>query len=92
MKITCSDRDVLKFDQLPFNHPLFIMYSSGTTGKPKCIVHGAGGTLMKHLEEHQIQGNRGPDDVLLYYTTVGMFSTRAESLNFKTKKLLTSSQ
>jgi len=68
------------------------MYSSGTTGKPKCIVHGAGGTLMKHLEEHQIQGNRGPDDVLLYYTTVGMFSTRAESLNFKTKKLLTSSQ
>jgi len=48
-------KDVLKFEQLPFNTPLFIMYSSGTTGKPKCIVHGAGGTLMKHLEEHQIQ-------------------------------------
>jgi len=73
-------RDVLTFEQLPFNHPLFIMYSSGTTGKPKCIVHGAGGTLMKHLEEHQIQGNRGPKDVLLYYTTVGELS-RFETLS-----------
>ena len=52
------NRDVIRYEQLPFDHPLFIMYSSGTTGKPKCIVHGAGGTLMKHLEEHQIQGNR----------------------------------
>jgi acetoacetyl-CoA synthetase len=76
MKMIGFARDVLKFEQLPFNHPLFIMYSSGTTGKPKCIVHGAGGTLMKHLEEHQIQGNRGPEDVLLYYTTVGMVSAR----------------
>ena len=73
LNLSCedADRDVLKFEQLPFNHPLFIMYSSGTTGKPKCIVHGAGGTLMKHLEEHLIQGNRRPQDVLLYYTTVG---------------------
>lgn len=61
----------LNYEQLPFDHPLFIMYSSGTTGAPKCMVHGAGGTLMKHLEEHQIQGNRGPEDVLMYYTTIG---------------------
>ena len=61
----------LTFEQVPFSHPLFIMYSSGTTGAPKCMVHSVGGTLMKHLEEHQIQGNRGPSDVLLYYTTTG---------------------
>lgn len=61
----------LEFEQVPFNHPLFIMYSSGTTGAPKCMVHSVGGTLMKHLEEHQIQGNRTADDTLLYYTTIG---------------------
>ena len=61
----------IEYVQVPFNHPLFIMYSSGTTGAPKCIVHGVGGTLMKHLEEHRIQGNRSEDDVLLYYTTIG---------------------
>jgi acetoacetyl-CoA synthetase len=76
------DRDTLHFEQLPFNHPLFIMYSSGTTGKPKCIVHGAGGTLMKHLEEHQIQGNRSPEDVLLYYTTVGNLNTLKHVVRF----------
>ena len=45
----------LYFLQVSFDHPLFIMYSSGTTGKPKCMVHSVGGTLIKHLEEHQIQ-------------------------------------
>lgn len=45
---------VLTYEQVPFDHPLFIMYSSGTTGKPKCMVHSVGGTLMKHLEEHQV--------------------------------------
>jgi len=64
-------RDELRYEQLPFYHPLFIMYSSGTTGKPKCIVHGAGGTLMKHLEEHYVQGNRSDKDILFYYTTTG---------------------
>lgn len=61
----------LTFEQVPFHHPLFIMYSSGTTGAPKCMVHSVGGTLMKHLEEHQIQGNRSHQDVLMYYTTIG---------------------
>ena len=41
----------------PFNHPLFIMFSSGTTGKPKCIVHGAGGTLLEHVKEHRLHGD-----------------------------------
>jgi len=61
----------LQYEQVPFNHPLFIMYSSGTTGDPKCIVHSVGGTLLKHLEEHAIQGNRGDQDTLFYYTTTG---------------------
>jgi len=61
----------LEFTQVPFSHPLFIMYSSGTTGAPKCMVHSVGGTLMKHLEEHLIQGNRNDTDTLLYYTTTG---------------------
>ncbi|ESN93803.1 hypothetical protein HELRODRAFT_103160 [Helobdella robusta] len=61
----------LMFEQLPFNHPLFIMYSSGTTGIPKCMVHSSGGTLLKHLEEHLLQGNMKEDDILMYFTTTG---------------------
>uniref|UniRef100_A0A0K2TTA6 Acetoacetyl-CoA synthetase n=1 Tax=Lepeophtheirus salmonis TaxID=72036 RepID=A0A0K2TTA6_LEPSM len=61
----------LKFERVPFSHPLFIMFSSGTTGVPKCIIHSTGGTLLKHVEEHQIQGNRKAQDVVLYYTTTG---------------------
>ncbi|XP_078339308.1 acetoacetyl-CoA synthetase-like [Crassostrea virginica] len=61
----------LFFEQVPFSHPLFIMYSSGTTGAPKCMVHSVGGTLLKHLEEHVIQSNMARDDVFFYYTTVG---------------------
>ena len=45
----------LSYTQVPFSHPLFIMYSSGTTGAPKCMVHSVGGTLIKHLEEHVVQ-------------------------------------
>ena len=104
----------LVFEQVPFNHPLFVMFSSGTTGVPKCMVHSVGvsrswymcmlcsivslhyfiwprnslhpllnslytrttctfafqGTLIKHLEEHVLQGNLTSDDIMLYYTTV----------------------
>jgi acetoacetyl-CoA synthetase len=61
----------LQFEQLPFDHPLYIMYSSGTTGAPKCIVHGAGGTLLQQLKEHRLHTDLKPDDVLFYFTTCG---------------------
>ncbi len=61
----------LEFAQLPFNSPLYIMFSSGTTGVPKCIVHGAGGTLLQHLKEHALHTDLDRDDVLFYFTTCG---------------------
>jgi acetoacetyl-CoA synthetase len=61
----------IQFERLPFNHPLFIMYSSGTTGVPKCIVHGAGGTLLQHLKEHQLQSDVKAGDRVFYFTTCG---------------------
>ncbi|KAK2172904.1 hypothetical protein NP493_920g00005 [Ridgeia piscesae] len=61
----------LTFEQLPFNHPLYIMYSSGTTDVPKCMVHSSGGTLLKHIEEHVLQGNMTQNDILFYYTSTG---------------------
>jgi acetoacetyl-CoA synthetase len=61
----------LSFERLPFDHPLFIMFSSGTTGVPKCIVHGAGGTLLQHLKEHQLHVDLHPTDRLFYFTTCG---------------------
>jgi acetoacetyl-CoA synthetase len=61
----------ISFERLPFDHPLFIMYSSGTTGVPKCMVHGAGGTLLQHLKEHQLQTDIRTGDRLMYFTTCG---------------------
>ena len=61
----------IQFEQLPFDHPLFIMFSSGTTGVPKCIVHGAGGTLLQHLKEHVLHTDIKPGDRLFYFTTCG---------------------
>ncbi len=59
------------FKRLAFNHPLFIMFSSGTTGVPKCIVHCHGGVLLQHLKEHQLHSDVRPGDRLFYFTTCG---------------------
>jgi acetoacetyl-CoA synthetase len=61
----------IEFKQLPFDHPVYIMYSSGTTGVPKCIVHGVGGTLLQHFKELSLHTNVSREDTITFYTTCG---------------------
>jgi len=71
--VSFSDADAteIEFVRLPFDHPVYILYSSGTTGAPKCITHGAGGTLLQLLKEHLLHVDLKRNDRLLYYTTCG---------------------
>lgn len=61
----------LPYRELPFNHPLYVLFSSGTTGAPKGIIHSAGGTLLQHVKEHQLHCDVQPGDRVFYYTTCG---------------------
>ena len=61
----------LRFEQLPANHPLYVLYSSGTTGVPKCIVHGAVGTLLQHTKELKLHSDVKREDTIFYFTTCG---------------------
>ena len=65
------DAEEINFERVEFNHPLFIMFSSGTTGVPKCIVHGHGGTILQHLKEHKLQSNVKAGDRVFYFSTTG---------------------
>jgi len=66
-----TDAGAIAWERFPFNHPLFVLFSSGTTGAPKCIVHGAGGTLMEHWKELRLHSDLGPGDRLYFTTSCG---------------------
>jgi acetoacetyl-CoA synthetase len=80
----------LVFERFPFAHPLYILYSSGTTGPPKCIVHGAGGTLLQHSKEHRLHTDLRPGDGFFYFTTCGwmMWNWLVSGLASEAKLLL----
>jgi len=80
----------IDFVQLPFDHPLYILYSSGTTGLPKCMVHGAGGTLIQHLKELVLHTDLTRQDAIFYFTTCGwmMWNWLASSLAVGAKVVL----
>ncbi len=88
-RATAEDTEIT-FAQLPFDHPLYIMFSSGTTGKPKCIVHGAGGTLLQHVKEHLLHVDIHPGDKLFFFTTCGwmMWNWLASALASRATLLL----
>jgi acetoacetyl-CoA synthetase len=80
----------IRFERLPFDHPLYILFSSGTTGVPKCIVHGAGGSLLKHLCEQRLHSDLKAGDRLIYFTTLGwmMWNWLAAGLSSEATLLL----
>ena len=82
--------DKMNFELFDFNHPLAILYSSGTTGKPKCICHRAGGVLLQHIKEHALHCDIKPNDKVFYFTTCGwmMWNWLVSSLALKASILL----
>ena len=69
--LSATEAGAFTWPRLPFNHPLFVLFSSGTTGRPKCLVHGHGGTLLEHLKEHRLHSGFAPGDSLLFQTSCG---------------------
>ncbi|MGH7523442.1 MAG: acetoacetate--CoA ligase, partial [Gemmatimonadales bacterium] len=69
--LTRATAPIPPFERFPFDHPLYFLYSSGTTGLPKCLVHSAGGTLLQHLKEHRLHVDLRRGDRLFYFTTCG---------------------
>ena len=69
--LAAFEPEPIAFERLPFDHPIAILYSSGTTGAPKCIVHGAGGTLLQHIKEHRLHCDIKPGDRVFHFTTLG---------------------